>query len=75
MEGRGLVVRTGHPSDRRGTIVHITGPGMQVIRRAAPGHAAVVRRYFVDLLTEPEIETMTSICRRVSAVAEGQTPS
>ncbi len=66
MEGRGLVVRTDHPSDRRGTIVHLTEVGMQAIRRAAPGHAETVRRCFVDLLSDAEIETMTSICRRVS---------
>ncbi len=66
MEGRGLVSRAEHPSDRRGTMVQLTESGLSAIREAAPGHAQAVRRHFVDLLSPDEVETMTSICRRVT---------
>lgn len=66
MEQRGLVTRTEHPSDRRGTMVFISEVGLAAIRDAAPGHVDAVRRYFVDVLSPEEIASMTSICRRVS---------
>lgn len=73
MEGRGLVQRGEHPSDRRGTLVHITDAGASAARRATPGHAGAVRRFFVGLLSDSELELVTLISHRVCrAVRDGR---
>lgn len=71
MERRGLLVRTDALDDRRGTVVSLTPAGAAAIREAAPGHVQAVRRYFVDLLDEQEIDVLTSISHRVSAAVKG----
>src|ERR1700722_16442181 len=53
---RDLVKREKCPTDQRGAFVAITPRGRKAISAAAPGHAAAVRRYFIDLLTPTEIE-------------------
>jgi DNA-binding MarR family transcriptional regulator len=67
MERRGLICRSDSPDDRRGTLAALTPAGLRAIQEAAPGHVAAIRRCFVDLLTDEEIATITSISRRVSA--------
>ncbi|MBB2915442.1 DNA-binding MarR family transcriptional regulator [Streptosporangium becharense] len=65
MEQRGLIVREDCPGDARGTVIKLTDEGMRAIVAAAPGHAETVRRHFVDLLTDEEIDTLTTISERV----------
>lgn len=65
MEQRGLLQRVECPSDGRSTYVVLTDAGLTAIEAAAPGHLETVRRHFVDLMTEEELEIFSSIARRV----------
>jgi len=65
MAERGLVTRQRCTTDRRGAFVSITEHGRKVIEAAAPGHVAVVRRRFIDLLTPAQIETLSAIAGTV----------
>ena len=71
MAARGLVTRERCESDRRGSFVVVTPLGRRKLAAAAPGHVAAVRRYFVDLLTEEQVDTVGEIARTVlTALAE-----
>ncbi|GAA2887625.1 MarR family transcriptional regulator [Streptosporangium fragile] len=76
MEQRGLIAREECPGDARGTVIRLTGEGLRAIEEAAPGHAETVRRHFVDLLTDEEIDTLTAIADRVlrRIAADGRPP-
>lgn len=65
MEQRGLVARVKCPTDQRGWFVTITDAGRAAIAEAAPGHVAVVRRHFIDLLTEVQLDTLDTIAQTV----------
>ena len=65
MEQRGLVARVKCPTDQRGWFVTITDNGRTAIADAAPGHVAVVRRHFVDLLTSAQLDTLDTIAQTV----------
>jgi DNA-binding MarR family transcriptional regulator len=67
MEKRGLVVREHCTEDARGAMVRMTDPGRAAIERAAPGHVAATRRYFFDLLSDEEMNTLTAVFDRVLA--------
>lgn len=67
MEKRGLLTREGCAEDARGTLVCITEAGRRAIEGAAPGHVESVRRYFIDHLSEAEIDTLSEISRKVIA--------
>jgi DNA-binding MarR family transcriptional regulator len=65
MEQRGFVERVKCPTDQRGWFVAMTEQGRDAIAQAAPGHVAVVRKYFVDLLTERQLKTLDTIAQTV----------
>jgi DNA-binding MarR family transcriptional regulator len=65
MEERGLVIREECAEDGRGTMVRLTAAGRRAIEGAAPGHAEDVHRYFFDLLSKKEVETLGTILDRV----------
>jgi DNA-binding MarR family transcriptional regulator len=67
MEKRGLVVREECAEDARGAMVRMTDVGRAAIERAAPGHVAMTRRYFFDLLTDEEVDLLTTLLDRVLA--------
>ncbi len=67
MEARGLVARAECPSDARGSFIAITEAGLAAITRAAPRHVADVRRFFVDLLTDVQIDALIAIDDAVMA--------
>jgi DNA-binding MarR family transcriptional regulator len=67
MEKRGLVVREECRDDARGSMIRLTPAGRAAIEKAAPGHVAATRRYFVDLLSDEEIAVLTSVCDRILA--------
>jgi len=67
MEKRGLVVREECAEDARGTMVRMTDAGRAAIEGAAPGHVDATRRYFFDLVTDEEIDVLTSVYERVLA--------
>jgi len=65
MEKRGLVVREECSEDSRGLMVRLTRVGRRAIERAAPGHAASAHRYFFDLISPDELETLAVVFDRV----------
>jgi DNA-binding MarR family transcriptional regulator len=67
MAGRGLVKKQKCDTDRRGAYVAITRRGHRAIEAAAPGHAAAVRRLFVDLLTPSQLDAMGKAAETVLA--------
>jgi DNA-binding MarR family transcriptional regulator len=65
MQRRGLVDRQECPTDARGAFIQLTEEGWRAVEAAAPDHVETVRRYFIDLLSPEELETLTSIANRV----------
>jgi DNA-binding MarR family transcriptional regulator len=75
METRGLVRRQGDPSDARCAFVVLTKKGLRAVQAAAPPHVESVRRHFIDLLTDREIEVLGTLTHKVldhlSGIDEG----
>ena len=65
MERRGLVERSECRDDGRGAWVELTDQGRAAIERAAPGHAATVRRLIFDNLTGQELKVMRGVIDKV----------
>lgn len=65
MERRGLVARGAYEKDGRGSTVMLTEAGLAALEAAAPPHVESVRRHFIDLLTESEIEVLAAISAKV----------
>jgi len=70
MEQRGLVTRSECAADGRGTMVHLTEPGLAAVTAVAPGHVEVVRRVFVDQLDADDIARLNAIADRVIVSAD-----
>ena len=62
LEKAGYVKRNPDPQDRRGTLVQLTGKGLQLIDRAVEVHVQNEQRLIADLSDE-ERETLTRIFR------------
>ena len=56
LEAAGLVARMACPTDGRGVIASLTGPGYELLVEAAPTHVMGVRRYLVDLVDPDDLE-------------------
>lgn len=67
MERRGLVERRECPSDARGAFIVITADGSEAIRRAAPHHVDDVRRWFIDVLSDGQVDALSGIVDAVLA--------
>jgi DNA-binding MarR family transcriptional regulator len=65
MESDGLIRRELNPDDARSTMVRLLPAGRAAIEMAAPGHAADVRRNFIDLFTPAELDTFADLNERV----------
>jgi DNA-binding MarR family transcriptional regulator len=65
MEKRGLVDREECSEDGRGSMVRLTEAGRHAIEGAAPDHAEATRRYFFDLLSHEELETLGAVFDRL----------
>lgn len=65
MESDGLIRRELNPDDARSTIVRLLPAGRAAIEMAAPGHAADVRRNFIDLFTAAELNTLATLNERI----------
>jgi DNA-binding MarR family transcriptional regulator len=61
LENEGWVRRARHPDDRRTTIAQLTDEGMAVVKAAAPGHVAEVRRILFDVLTPQQVRALNEI--------------
>ncbi len=68
LEKAGLVRRVECLSDKRGAVAELTGQGMAVLRTAAPGHVAAVRRVFFDRLTPAQV---TALGDALAAIVSG----
>ena len=70
LEGRGLVERRSHPSDRRSLLVASTGGGDQLLSSLRTEHARLADRFFGDLRSQRRSafhETTESVIERLSA--------
>jgi DNA-binding MarR family transcriptional regulator len=72
MQARGLVQRDECPSDARGAFAVLAPGGLAEIERAAPQHVASVRRHFIDVLDDAQLEQLAVIGERVVAHLRGQ---
>ncbi|WP_051756971.1 MarR family winged helix-turn-helix transcriptional regulator [Nocardia sp. NRRL WC-3656] len=72
MDKRGLVVRSPAADDARGRLICLTDSGRRALEKAAPRHAELVRRLFVDQLTDAEARALLSLADKVSARAESE---
>lgn len=61
MEKRGLVAREECEEDGRGLIVRLTDTGRKAIEASAPQHVETVRRYFFDVISNQELETLAAV--------------
>jgi DNA-binding MarR family transcriptional regulator len=70
MVERDLVAKERCGVDRRGAFVVITAHGRSAIEAAAPGHAAAVRRLFVDPLTPRQLSVIAVAAEAVLATLD-----
>jgi DNA-binding MarR family transcriptional regulator len=66
LERRGWLRRTGTTEDRRGVVVTTTPAGRDVLRRAAPVHARIIREFLLEPLTEAEQGLLTRVLARIT---------
>jgi DNA-binding MarR family transcriptional regulator len=65
MQQRGLVDRRECAEDGRGSMLVLTPAGRKAIRDAAPDHVKSVRKHFIDLLTDDELDALAALSQRV----------
>jgi DNA-binding MarR family transcriptional regulator len=65
MEERGWVSREPDPADRRASLVTLTDAGLSALTGAAPGHAAAVRRLFLDRITDEQAAALRAAGRSI----------
>ncbi|MFF0085948.1 MarR family winged helix-turn-helix transcriptional regulator [Streptomyces canus] len=58
MEKEGLVSRRACTTDDRGVIATVTPHGVELISRAAPGHADLVRELVIEVLTQQQLDVL-----------------
>jgi MarR family 2-MHQ and catechol resistance regulon transcriptional repressor len=73
LEGKGLVERRAHGTDRRAKVVHLTKGGRKMIARAYADHAADMERLASASLTRKERETLIRLLKQIgfAAATEG----
>jgi len=69
MRDRDLVDRADTAEDRRGATVSLTAAGRAALRKAAPGHATLVRGLVFAPMTDAERETFGAVVAAVLARA------
>jgi DNA-binding MarR family transcriptional regulator len=67
MRERGLLLRHGSDTDRRGAIVELTPSGRAALMAAAPGHAELVRSAVFDGLTTAQLRAFETVLERVTS--------
>ncbi len=67
LEKAGLVGRRSCPSDVRGVFAELTEAGREAVRRAAPGHVALVRELLIDVLSREQLTVLADGLGEVSA--------
>ena len=69
LEREGLVERERCESDARGLYAVLTTKGATLLQEARPTHLAGVRRWFLDLLGEDDLDSLGRIWRRLGDAA------
>lgn len=69
LAARGAVTRSGVPLDRRGVLITMTPAGRDLLRRAIPVHAGVVREVLLDRLSPEEQDVLARVLTRVASGA------
>lgn len=67
LEALGWVERSACPTDRRGTLAHLTAIGFEALSSAAHGHVEGVRTHLFDQLDSDEISQLATISEQVLA--------
>ncbi len=65
LERAGFVTRVGASEDRRGAYAVLTEAGLSRFRAALAAHVAFVRRQYLNVFNDSELEQMASFWRRV----------
>lgn len=65
LEKLGYVAREPDPGDKRGTVVLLTDDGLAIQREIGRRHAARIRRYVGDALSDEELVTLTALCTKL----------
>lgn len=68
LEDRGWVSRIVGTDDRRVQFAELTDAGLEMLRSAAPGHVAEVRRLVFDRLTPTDVADLRRIATKLAAV-------
>ena len=71
LEKAGLVERASSPDDDRGVVAMLTSAGRDRVLGAFPGHVALVRANFLDLLQPGEADVIRVTLERVVASLRG----
>jgi DNA-binding MarR family transcriptional regulator len=74
LEKDGVVRREGCPSDKRGSVTVLTGEGMALLERTAPGHVETVRRVVFDHLGPEQVGQLERICEGIAEALQGGSP-
>jgi DNA-binding MarR family transcriptional regulator len=53
-------------------VLRVRDLGRAAIEEAAPKHVEATRAYFIDLLSDEEIDVLTEVCDRVLAKLAGR---
>ena len=71
----GFVERIIDENDRRSVYAHLTPAGWSLIKRVAPRHVGVVRKFMMDLLSPQEIRAMGNAFAKISANLNSTVPA
>ncbi|QNP63776.1 MarR family winged helix-turn-helix transcriptional regulator [Streptomyces genisteinicus] len=72
LEKNGWVRREDCPSDRRGQNAVLTDEGVEVLKRAAPGHVEAVRQAMFDRLTPEQVRQLGDIMQVMAEALQPQ---
>lgn len=65
MEADGLVERSPDPCDRRGTVVALTGHGLEMQRIVGRAHVRLISTYVGGALSPEELRTLRRLCDKL----------
>ncbi|MEJ3749223.1 MarR family transcriptional regulator [Actinomycetes bacterium KLBMP 9797] len=73
LEQQRWVVRSGDPKDHRAVRLTLTPAGRELLRRAVPVHARVIRETLLDRVTTAEQDLLTDVLTRIAEPASEPT--
>ncbi|GAA3646443.1 MarR family winged helix-turn-helix transcriptional regulator [Microbacterium marinilacus] len=72
LEAKDWVRRAPDPHDGRSNVASLTEQGQDAVRRAAPGHVALVRRLVFDSLSRSQAQQLGASARRVNGAIRSE---